>query len=139
MGELGFCKYQDIIQEIYRRLAMDLTVDGNTPLILTRFLHNKPIFTINQSLNCYLGYLDLNMWADYISPILYPFILSALFLKEKRKIIWILFLSFPFYFIFFNHITIGDKILLYKAIMILFSILGFIKILLKVINRKKHG
>lgn len=138
MGELGFCNLNDIFKAISTQLLIDTTTDGGWPLFLVRMLHNKLYYGVFYSLRCYFLYIDTAQFSLFISPVLYPFMVYALFGKKWRKRIWMSVLLMPIFFIIFSsRIGLGEKILVFKLFYILISCLGIIKLVLLLIQRRK--
>lgn len=130
MGELNFCNFNDIFQAMNTQILSDITTDGGLPLLLVRLLHNKLISIIFNSSRCYLLYFDASQLIVFISPILYPFILYALFGKKWRRKVWFIFLLFPIIFMYFSPPwQIGSKIIIFKLFYMYFAVIGFIKVL----------
>lgn len=138
MGELGFCNINDILKSISTQLLTDITTDVGWPLFLIRMLHNKLYYGVFYSLRCYLLYLDTYQLSLFISPVLYPFIVYALYGKKWRKIIWFAVLLMPILYIYFSsRIGLGEKIVVFKIFYIFISILGLLKLVGVLLFRKK--
>lgn len=131
MGELGFCTTNDIIQAVFRQLIADISADGNVPIMLVRLVHNKLFFSLFFSLRCYLFYFDASLFARYLSPILWPYIIYALVSKRWRRLFLISLFIFPI-FMMFNpfKFSLGTKYYVYLCYYMVLAILGGLKIIL---------
>lgn len=96
-----FCTTGGIINQIYQSLLADITADIGTPLIIIRFLHNKPLYLVILSLKCYLHFFDPYVLATIITPFILPFIYYGMYRLIKHKIALIFISSFPIITILF--------------------------------------
>ncbi len=129
MGIVGFeyfCSKQEIITQIYQALLADITSDGNLPIILVRFLHNKPLYSLILIFRCYLHFFDPFIISAISSPFLLPLIYYGYIRLIKNKIFLILVLLFPFIDILIINNVISDKYLVPRIYFISIAILGLL-------------
>lgn len=132
MGIVGFeyfCSKQGIITQIYQALLADTTSDGNLPLLLVRFLHNKPLYSLILIFRCYLHFFDPFIISVVTSPFLLPLIYYGYIRLIKNRIFLILVLLFPFVDILIINNIISDKHLAPRIYFISVAVLGLLFIL----------
>ncbi len=131
MGELGFCRLQDITSYLTQQLIADIHVDSGISLLLVRLLHNKILYAVLASLRCYLSFLDIVTFTAVVPFFLLPLILYALLAKRWRKVIWFAQLLLPIFFIVAStYLTLPQKILIYRIYYGSMTAVGLCKLIL---------
>lgn len=129
MGELGFCTLADIIKKVQDQLLTDLAIDGNTPYLLSRFLHNKFFSYPFHTLHCYTQYFDIKQISLIVPFVFIPFILLAFFNRKMRKSILISLALLPLFFILNPfHLNLQIKIILFQVYYVLVAVVGIISL-----------
>jgi hypothetical protein len=101
------CTHLAITTDVPLQLWEAITTDGesNTPIWLTRTLHNKPLFFILNYLRCYFHYLSPHFLNQMLGSQFTIILIIALYLIWKRHLRiwrimkWVIFL-YPTFFIF---------------------------------------
>lgn len=104
----GFtCTHQAIQMDLPFQIWEAITTDGpgETPLWLTRVLHNKPVFYFLNYARCYLQYLSPHFLSQTLNPYLTIAILLTLYgIWKKGGRIWsvtrLLILIYPLLMLF---------------------------------------
>lgn len=109
-----FCSSTGIINSIYGSLLADVTMDSSLPIVLVRFLHNKPLYFFLLSFRCYFQFFDPYILASITTPFILPLIYFGIISLSKKKIFLIIILLFPFLIILFLRNLITDIYLILK-------------------------
>lgn len=104
----GFsCTYQAIVADVPHQLWEAITSDGagSTPILVTRMLHNKPLFYAINFARCYFHYLSPHFLSQNLGAILtIGIILGVYYLWYRGGIAWkiirVIIILYPLIFLF---------------------------------------
>ncbi len=103
----GFsCTHNGILNDVPHQLWEAISSDGGgTPLLVTRVLHNKPLFFAVNYLRCYFHYLSPHFFAQQFGPGVALIIVALIFILWRQggqnwKVAKIIILLYPILLVF---------------------------------------
>ncbi len=114
MGIVGFenfCTIREIINQAIHSAIFDISADGGYPVLLTRFLHNKLLYSGILTLRCYAHFFDPFIIAKVVSPYIVILFYYLLFSSRKNKYLMLFLLIFPILGITFPQFIIKTPII----------------------------
>lgn len=136
MGELNFCVLADITKAVYEQILNDLSTDTGVPYLVSRMLHNKLVQYPFQFGRCYLLYFDTKQLTVFTQIFLLPLVLYAFIEKSGRKILIVIQLFMPLFFIFnLLDLNLGARIEAFRWYYIGLALIGGIKLIYRLITR----
>lgn len=101
------CTHLAIVNDVPLQLWEAITTDGTgqTPLLMTRALHNKPLYFVINYARCYFHYLSPHFLSQTLGPfITIALIAGVIIIWKKGEKAWMLtklfLLLYPLFFLF---------------------------------------
>lgn len=126
------CNLTFIIRDVPHQIWEAQSADGGIPVLLSRFLHNKPTFFADNFLRCYLSYLSpefINAAFTFLGLILFLIGLWYVVTK-KKKLLLALILVAPLFPLFeLPKVMLWQGIIIYtvEALIIIYGVIRLFK------------